>query len=409
MNSKARILVTAGVAAVVISAMTACSASPANTADGGTVTYTIGLVAPLAGPLSDAGTRANDTLKIFAEKMNESGDVTLSDGKVVNFKVVGEDDHASPEGQIAAIRKLTGEADGLIGGLQSSPTLAGFEMAESAGLPFLITGATTNQLEAAISKNSMTYPFHVAQNASTRVSEDMGATYELLEELGEPADNVLVLTQDTDYGHDVVKYAKEWAGSAGATIESILYPAASTEFSAILQRIRAMDPQPDWIYGGLVGAEMFSFVQQKHDTGLDTFFVGATNASSSGNFLAQLPAETTEGILTNLVWVPGAGNDEYGFADAFTKATGKVPSDIEAQNFDAALLLAAAIKEADSIEPAKVAAALEKVRVNGLRGEQGFESDTHGQSNMHGVIAQIQGGKFVPVYPKAVAVGEFRR
>jgi branched-chain amino acid transport system substrate-binding protein len=154
---------------------------------------------------------------------------------------------------------------------------------------------------------------------------------------------------------------------------------------------------------------MFSFVQQKHDTGLDTFFVGATNASSSGNFIAQLPAETTEGILTNLVWVPGAGNDEYGFADAFTKATGKVPSDIEAQNFDAALLLAAAIKEADSIEPAKVAAALEKVRVNGLRGEQGFESDTHGQSNMHGVIAQIQGGKFVPVYPKAVAVGEFRR
>ena len=91
---------------------------------------------------------------------------------------------------------------------------------------------------------------------------------------------------------------------------------------------------------------------------------------------------------------------------AYTKRTGRDPTQFAVQAHDAALVALDAIAKAGSVEPERVRAGLENGTFVTAWGTRRFTplSDGHGMP-IEAVVVQVQAGKKVPVHPPAVAAG----
>lgn len=378
-----------------------CSSSDSGSNDA----YEVAFIGPMSGPNADLGLRPADAVEVLFDMVNAEGGVKRPDGSMVTLKLVREDSQGTPEGQTLAIRKAARNADALLGGMLSSPTIAGMDVAESEGIPYNIVGAISAKIEEKIKSQEMKYVFHSAPNAAARATADMEALYEL-----QDGRNFYIVSQDTDYGRDMVKavedYVKKNADGAGVTVEYIA--GGTTQYSAQLLKIKNQLPKPDVIYTVLTGQEMFSFMDQKKTSGDTTLVYGASSTPSSKIYIETLGADVAEGTVTNAVWAPKMSGDEgEAFAAAYDKATKRgAPADVEAQAYDGALMLINAIENAESLSRSDVAAALMTAKVDGLRGVNEFDEKTHGSPNLTFLVSQIQDGLLVPVWPKKFAEGE---
>ena len=388
--------------------LSACAlvGSEEEAAEGTPETYKVAFIGPLSGPTADLVTRPADAVEVLFDRINAEGGVELENGDRVKLELTREDTQGTPQGQTQAIRKASRDADALIGGMLSSPTIAGMDVAESESIPYNIVGAVSATIEEKIAAQDMKFVFHSAPNAAARASADIASVVDLLD-----AQNFHVISQDTDYGRDMVEGAEAYieaeVPNASVTVEYV--PAGATQFSTQMLKVREASPKPDVIYAVLAGQEMFSFMQQKHSTNDTTMVYGASSTPSSNIYIETLGADVADGTITNSVWLPGmSGEAGDQFTEDYEAATGRLPADVEVQAYDGALMLIDAMKKADSLGREDVAAAMLSAEVDGLRGKNVFDPETHGTPDLTFVITQIQGGEFVPVWPEEAANGEIQ-
>jgi branched-chain amino acid transport system substrate-binding protein len=366
-------------------------------------TYTVTFIGPLSGSAADLGTRPADAVGVLFDRINAEGGVQRPDGSTVRLVLEREDDQGTPQGQTQAIRKAARTSDALIGGMLSSPTIAGMDIAQTEGIPYNIVGAVSADIEEKIAAQGMNFVFHSAPNAAARAGADMQALADL-----HNVRNVYVIAQDTDYGRDMVAGAEEFlrAKVPGSSLQVDYVSAGATQYSTQLLRMREAQPKADVVYAVLAGQEMFSFMQQKAAAGDSTLVYGGSSTPSSSIYIDTLGAAVAEGTITNSIWIPGMGGEAgKAFADAYQAATKRAPADIEAQAYDGALMLVEAIRNASTLDRPAVAEALVKAEVDGLRGHNSFDPENHGSPGLTFVVTQIQDGKFVPIWPTAVATG----
>ncbi len=99
------------------------------------------------------------------------------------------------------------------------------------------------------------------------------------------------------------------------------------------------------------------------------------------------------------------------FLDRFQKKYGKVPeaAAVNSSAYDAVYILAAAIEHAESLDPDKLVAALEKTDYRGVSGRLRFNKDhiivfdSNPEETGVCVVFQWQKGKRVPIYPAFLA------
>ncbi len=99
-------------------------------------------------------------------------------------------------------------------------------------------------------------------------------------------------------------------------------------------------------------------------------------------------------------------------SDDLTKANNDLRfrnADLEAQNYDATSLVLDALAKSKSPAKPDVAEALMKAEITGLRGHQKFREEDHTIPNLTFVIAQIQNGKYVAVWPSSANTGKLLR
>ncbi len=390
---------------VTLLSLSACASS------GGTgvsaKSYAVTFVGPMSGTNADLGTRPAEAVQVLFDRINSEGGVKRPDGSHVILKLTREDDQGTPQGQTLAIRKAARNADALLGGMTSSPTIAGMDIAESERIPYDIVGAISSTIENKIKSKQMKYVFHSAPNAAARATADMQALVAL-----QKGSNFYIVSQDTDYGRDMVasaeNYLKQNVKDASVTTEYVA--AGTTDYSTQLLKMRNNKPKPDVIYTLLTGQEMFSFMQQKHSAGDTTLVYGGSSTPSSSIYIKTLGPEIADGTMTNSVWIPEmSGQAGKSFADAYQKATGSgAPADVEVQAYDGALMLINAVQNAKSLTRDDVATALLDAKVDGLRGRNVFDPKTHGTPNLRFLVTQIQGGSFVPLWPKQYATGQLK-
>jgi branched-chain amino acid transport system substrate-binding protein len=181
------------------------------------------------------------------------------------------------------------------------------------------------------------------------------------------------------------------------------YEAKAPDYKAVLRRVK--DKNPDVIYFCSYLLDATTLMRQSQEVDLNPkYFTAAGTGFSAAEFPTDKGAgKNAEYTLSVSQWLPEApwpGSKEF---DAeYFKRTNTHPQYHAMQAYQSLMTAVQAIKNANSLDAAKVRDALKNINLKtSAFGPVKF--DANGQ-NLHQVlITQIQGGKYKVVFPADVA------
>jgi branched-chain amino acid transport system substrate-binding protein len=151
--------------------------------------------------------------------------------------------------------------------------------------------------------------------------------------------------------HDVQKKAVADLGLQQVGIES--YQRGDVDFSAQLTKIQAQNP--DAILLGSLAEEAAAILRQARQLGIDSkvTFIGCTADVSAKLF--ELAGPAANGFIVGAAWFADYDSPRSkAFVQAYRKRYGSTPDIYAAQGYDAAYLLAEAIRRADDATNSKL-------------------------------------------------------
>jgi branched-chain amino acid transport system substrate-binding protein len=254
------------------------AAQPAAAAD-----ITIGVIAGLTGLGASYGAGIVHGAQMAAQEINAAGGI---DGRQIRLVIA--DDATSPARSAVVMRRLvTSGVDLIVGGWGSPQVIANMEIAEQAGVPYIIVGATNPRITRAGNK----WTFRVIQTDAA-MSEQLAQI--LVKELG--LSRIAVINDSNDYGTGNRDSFVAALGRHGIKpVETQSYQTEDRDFSAQLTRIRAAEPEAIAIFGTIPAAP--AIMNQARALGLTARFVG-TGGLANELLLSLAPAASRGTVLT---------------------------------------------------------------------------------------------------------------
>jgi branched-chain amino acid transport system substrate-binding protein len=204
----------------------------------------------------------------------------------------------------------------------------------------------------------------------------------------------------------IIKGALELARKQGLeVVVHETFPAGTTEFSAMLNQVKAA--KPDVLVVGATPAEAIPFTRQMRELDVDVKMYGATPAAAFPDYYKGL-GNTAEFVYSGSYWEPGLpypGNQE--FVAAYQQEFIRAPSFLSASSYASCQLFVDAVKRAESLDSDKLREALLQVKTQTVFGD--FAVDDRGFQVAHkAVTIQWQDGKSAVVWPDAAATSKPR-
>ncbi len=337
------------------------------TAKTGPETIRIGSVAPLTGSQSHIGKDNDNGARLAVDEINAQG-LTLG-GKAVKLELVSEDDAADPKTATNVAQKLVDQGvKAVIGHLNSGTTIPASKIYYDAGIPQISPSATATAYTAQ------------GYNTAYRVMANDAQQGKVLGQYAVNkvgAKKVAIIDDRTAYGQGLADEFEKAAKAAGATVVAREYTSdKATDFAAILTSIKGKSP--DLVFFGGMDPQGGPLAQQLKRLGLTAKLLGGDGLQNI-NFI-KLAGADGEGVIASS---PGLPLDAMpGGADFKKRFEAKYgPIQVYAPYaYDAVQVLVAAMKRADSAEPAKVLAALPQTDHAGVSGPLRFDAkgDTAG-------------------------------
>lgn len=178
----------------------------------------------------------------------------------------------------------------------------------------------------------------------------------------------VLIDNSSDYAKGLAQFFKEnFVKEGGAVTAEESYLQKDTDFKATLTKIKATNP--DFLYVPGYYQEVGLIVKQARELGMNMPIAGDDGCDS-----AKMPEIAGAAALNNTyfssLYSPEDSSDiNKNFVAAYEKAYGQKPDVFAALSYDSALLVAEAIKNAGSTEPAKISEAMAKI--NGFSGVSG--------------------------------------
>lgn len=178
----------------------------------------------------------------------------------------------------------------------------------------------------------------------------------------------ILIDNSSDYAKGLAQFFKEnFVKEGGAVTAEESYLQKDTDFKATLTKIKASNP--DFLYVPGYYQEVGLIVKQARELGMNMPIAGGDGWDS-----AKMPEIAGAAALNNTyfssLYSPEDSSDiNKNFVAAYEKAYGQKPDVFAALSYDSALLVAEAIKNAGSTEPAKISEAMAKI--NGFSGVSG--------------------------------------
>ena len=178
----------------------------------------------------------------------------------------------------------------------------------------------------------------------------------------------ILIDNSSDYAKGLAQFFKEnFVKEGGAVTAEESYLQKDTDFKATLTKIKATNP--DFLYVPDYYQEVGLIVKQARELGMNMPIAGGDGWDS-----AKMPEIAGAAALNNTyfssLYSPEDSSDiNKNFVAAYEKAYGQKPDVFAALSYDSALLVAEAIKNAGSTEPAKISEAMAKI--NGFSGVSG--------------------------------------
>jgi branched-chain amino acid transport system substrate-binding protein len=327
----------------------------------------IGWVGPLSPPGGYAeGALMKDAAQLAADEINAKGGIL---GRPI--QVIFEDTRGQPEEGTAAAEKLISDEHvvAITGEFHSSVFLAEMEVAHNAGIPIIAVDVWALKITA------KGYPevFRVAPNQAliaSKYGEWIAAS---------GFKNVAVIYEKTDGGQSARDVLLPVLDKAGVKYDVVGADPNSTEFTAQIERFKSHDPAYDFFMTDYSEAGAYPMVSQSYTQGFAP--TPATGIANSGGPAVDPTFWKNVGdagkyLVTEVVGLPkNAWNDTTkSFVDAFQKKYSQPASPQAIENYDAMLVLADAIKRANSTDGKAIIAALEKTDIVLGRGRYTFST-----------------------------------
>lgn len=348
---------------LLLSLHAACGKSDETTGEDGEVVrlVRIGHVGPLTGPLAHLGNDNENGVKLAIEEANAAG--VIIGGEKIRFEMVSKDDEGRPQkGTVVARKIVNAKVAGVIGHLNSDTTTAASKIYFDAGIAQISPSATGVDYT---NKDYKTAFRVLANDAQQGVVLGRFAVKIL------KAVNIAVIDDRSAYGKGLVDQFEHTAKAAGGdVIIREFTDTTKTDFTAILTRIKAMDP--DLVFCGCLDSQTGPMMKQFRNLGLAVTFLSG-DGSRTEQFLT-LAGDSAEGAYASS---PGVPLEKMPGGPAFTeKYRDAFKQEIQLYApyaYDATNALIAAIMQAASIDPEVYLPVLANIEHAGVSGNIRFD------------------------------------
>lgn len=311
----------------------------------------LGAFSALSGPRSAAGLALHRGIEVAVDSLNEAGGVL---GR--KLRLVPVDDGGDPRRTRLAVSRLidSSRVVALIGGLDSADGMAAAEICQARRIPLVVPAATQpgiTQSGEFVFRTALPDPqqAHIMAHFGRRVL-NLQSLY-ILREVGNGYSNALA-----DAIRDVFFHAD------GDVLGDLGYRGGDTDFTALLTTIAARDPEGIFLPGRPEDARRI--VSQARRLGLRSVFLGGQSWDSP-----DLLAGGDPDLDNSFYPVPYSSespfSDQAAFARRYRARFGSADNMREAMaalGYDAAMVLADALRRAGSVQPDRIRAALAVTR-----------------------------------------------
>jgi branched-chain amino acid transport system substrate-binding protein len=188
----------------------------------------------------------------------------------------------------------------------------------------------------------------------------------------------------------------------GQVLGEIYTPLTQLDFSGVLTQVRAAKPEA--IYAFYVGGAAVPFVKQWNQSGLDKTVKLYSMGAIADAMLLPAMGDAALGIVTAYSWnaeLKTPGNARF-VAD-FRAKHGRNPTQFAMFQYDAIMLVDAAVKESSGLsDPKKFRASLKRANFNSLRGNFNFNNNNFPIQDI--ILQRVEKGSDGKLYEKFLEV-----
>lgn len=376
----------AGIAITAASALTlaACAGEPAPTGPAGPEEIKVGIIYSESGPLQAYGAAYKAGF--------EAGLAYVTDGtgeiEGTKITVTYHDDAGVAETALAHANTLIGDGYNILGGTVVSGI--GLQLAEVAEVENILYISGPAAVDALTGINQNTF------RSGRQSLQDLATAGGFLDNLN--GARIVVFAQDNAFGQGNVAAAEAVLGSKGATIVPILVPEAATEFTPFALQIKEANPDlvfPAWA-GATSGAMWQALFQQQ------IFDIAPLVTGLGDTTTYQAFGENSDKVSFLNHYFEGATNNAANqFMVKHLRDNGQTPDLFSPDGFNAAIMIAEAVKNAGTDPSTQVAnyiSALEGFTFEGPKGINTVRASDHALIQpMFQVKLELVNGAWTPV------------
>jgi len=341
----------------------------------------IGFAAPLTGAQAHYGKDFQNGVTLAVEETNATKPVI--DGKQVHFVLDVADDQADPRTGTTVAQKLVDDGiKGMLGHFNSGTTIPASRIYANAGIP---------QIAMATAPEFTQQGFKTTFRMMTSDTQQGSVAGEFaVKTLG--MKRIAVVDDRTAYGQGL---ADQFAKAAGGTIIDREYTTDSAvDFKSILTKLKAQ--RPELIYYGGADSQAGPMVKQMKSLGITAPLMGGEMLHTP-TFL-KIAGDAANGTYASLAGLP---LDEMPGGKAYVaKYKARFNEDVQTYSpyaFDGAMAMFAAMKNANSTDPAKYLPYLAKTHMPAVTTKI-LAYDEHGDLKNGGItVYKVVNGQWQPL------------
>jgi len=325
-------------------------------------TVLIGLAAPMSGLSGSTGVALERAAQLAVDDIN-SGKPVIA-GEPVLFKLLPQDDRADPRtGELIADYFVKSRVAAVVGHWNSGVGIPAARIYAAAGIPHVAPAVTAPAYTQQGDASAFRIVPHDGEGA--RLTADY-----VVRDL--KAGNIAVIDDSTVFGttyaDEFVKSVKALQGRVGARYA---VSSKTSDFNSILRAIR--DSDPDVVFFAGLDAQAAQLVQDMRRLQVRARLVGIGGVV--GPTFLKLAGAAGEGVSVVEPGLPSYKGPQWTHFEQAWKARYRDDIYLYAPfAYDAVRVIVAAMREADSVEPAKVTASLHRIRYKGISGNIAFDA-----------------------------------
>ena len=326
----------------------------------------IGHVAPISGPSAHLGKDNENAARMAIDELNAKG-FTLN-GQKATLQLISEDDGADPKQGTAVAQKLVdAKVNGVIGHLNSGTTVPASKIYNDAGI-VQISPATTAPV---YTRQHFPGAFRVVASDAKLGSTLSKYAIDTLH-----AKNIAIIDDRTTYGQGVAdEFAKGLKKPGIKVVGREFTSATATDYTAILTSIKAK--KPDLIFFGGMDSVAGPMLKQMKALGIQAVFMGGDGMCTDA--LGRLAGD---GLGEGKVYCAEAGGvkgpQEKVMEDFRARYKKKFNMDVQLYApyvYDSVMVMATAMQNAKSADPAKYLPVLKNIKYEGVTGTIQFDAN----------------------------------